>query len=134
MFYTHIKDSLNPRFGYLIYKKQKVWLPHVKYLIPSSYKSILKVRIVFLSSSPNPFFLFPYLLHSQNNSQSFGKMSSTLLPDLGTEILIPVCAVVGIVFSLIQWYLVSQVKLSPDSGRNNNNKNGYSENLIEEEE
>ena len=61
-------------------------------------------------------------------------MGSPLLPDLGTEILIPVCAIIGIVFSLIQWYLVSQVKLSHDSGPSGNNKNGYSESLIEEEE
>ncbi|GMP34570.1 hypothetical protein CsSME_00007387 [Camellia sinensis var. sinensis] len=56
-------------------------------------------------------------------------MGSTLLPDLATEIMIPVCAVVGIVFSLVQWLLVSQVKLSADR-----NANGYNDYLIEEEE
>lgn len=65
-------------------------------------------------------------------------MSVTILPDLGTEIFIPVCAVVGIVFSLVQWYYVSQVKLSPgrDAAHNNSagSKNGYSDYLIEEEE
>ncbi|MBA0754138.1 hypothetical protein Gogos_022043 [Gossypium gossypioides] len=67
-------------------------------------------------------------------------MGSSILPDLGAEILIPVCAVIGIVFSLVQWLLVSKVKLSPgpDSGSPGNNgaggKNGYSDYLIEEEE
>lgn len=58
-----------------------------------------------------------------------------LLPDLGTEIVIPVCAVIGIVFSLIQWTLVARVKLSPErNAASNNNKNGYNDYLIEEEE
>jgi len=67
-------------------------------------------------------------------------MGASILPDLGTEILIPVCAVIGIAFSLVQWILVSKVKLSPgrDSGSPGNNgasaKNGYSDYLIEEEE
>nr|AAA61610.1 pyrophosphatase [Beta vulgaris] len=61
-------------------------------------------------------------------------MGAALLPDLITEIIIPVCAVIGIAFSLLQWYIVLRVKLSPDSTRNNNNKNGFSDSLIEEEE
>lgn len=64
-------------------------------------------------------------------------MGSALLPDLGTEIVIPVCAVVGIVFSLYQWYVVSRVKVSSERGDtspSNNNKNGYGDYLIEEEE
>lgn len=66
-------------------------------------------------------------------------MGASLLPDLGTEILIPVCAVVGICFSLFQWLLVSKVKLSPaeeshSSNNNNNKKNGYTDYLVEEEE
>lgn len=59
--------------------------------------------------------------------------TSTILSDLGTEIIIPICAVVGILFSLFQWYLVSKVKLvveKPDAGE----KNGFTESLIEEEE
>ncbi|KAM0020626.1 putative inorganic diphosphatase [Helianthus debilis subsp. tardiflorus] len=59
--------------------------------------------------------------------------SATILSDLGTEILIPICAVIGILFSLFQWYLVSQVKLvaeKPDA----DGKNGFTESLIEEEE
>ncbi|KAH0659189.1 hypothetical protein KY289_027937 [Solanum tuberosum] len=64
-------------------------------------------------------------------------MGSALLSEFGTEIVIPICAVIGIVFSLVQWYLVSLVKLSPDQGgcspRNNKN-NGFNESLIEEEE
>ena len=65
-------------------------------------------------------------------------MGVTLLPDLGTEILIPVCAVVGIAFSLIQWLLVSKVKLTPSSehasANNGAGKNGFADHLIEEEE
>jgi len=60
-------------------------------------------------------------------------MGSTLLPDLGTEILIPACAVVGIVFSLFQWFIVSQVKLDSSASRSNA-KNGIADSLIEEEE
>ncbi|KAL7198259.1 hypothetical protein ACSBR2_020710 [Camellia fascicularis] len=63
-------------------------------------------------------------------------MGSSLLPDLATEIVIPVCTVVGIVFSLVQWFLVSRVKLSVDRNGSApvNNKNGYNDYLIEEEE
>ncbi|KAK6139579.1 hypothetical protein DH2020_026681 [Rehmannia glutinosa] len=60
-----------------------------------------------------------------------------LLPDQGTEIVIPVCAVIGIIFSLVQWFLVSKVKLSPERGGASaakNGKNGYSDYLIEEED
>uniref|UniRef100_A0A2P2L8J4 H(+)-exporting diphosphatase n=1 Tax=Rhizophora mucronata TaxID=61149 RepID=A0A2P2L8J4_RHIMU len=62
--------------------------------------------------------------------------SSALLPEIGTEILVPVCAVVGIAFSLVQWLLVSRVKLTSDrrSPQNSANKNGYNDYLIEEEE
>ncbi|WMV35155.1 hypothetical protein MTR67_028540, partial [Solanum verrucosum] len=66
-----------------------------------------------------------------------GTLGSALLSEFGTEIVIPICAVIGIVFSLVQWYLVSLVKLSPDQGgcspRNNKN-NGFNESLVEEEE
>lgn len=65
-------------------------------------------------------------------------MGSALLSDLGTEIVIPVCAVIGIVFSLVQWFLVSRVKVSTEhaasSPTSNNGKNGYNDSLIEEEE
>ncbi|CAB4288699.1 unnamed protein product [Prunus armeniaca] len=63
-------------------------------------------------------------------------MGATLLPDLGTEILIPLCAVIGIAFSVVQWMFVSQVKLSPGRDANSNapGKNGYNDYLIEEEE
>lgn len=60
-----------------------------------------------------------------------------LLSDQGAEIVIPVCAVIGIVFSLVQWYLVSKVKVSPERGgaaAASNGKNGYSDYLIEEED
>lgn len=62
-------------------------------------------------------------------------MASPLLSDLATEIVIPVCALIGIIFSLVQWVLVSQVKLSPEKHSSpKNNKNGYNDFLIEEEE
>lgn len=60
-----------------------------------------------------------------------------LLSDQGAEIVIPLCAVIGIVFSLVQWFLVSKVKVSPERGgaaAATNGKNGYGEYLIEEEE
>lgn len=46
-----------------------------------------------------------------------------------TQVLIPAAALVGIVFALIQWYLVSKVKVSNEPG-----SNGYNDRLIEEEE
>ncbi|KAH1033429.1 hypothetical protein J1N35_045603 [Gossypium stocksii] len=64
-------------------------------------------------------------------------MGASILSDFGAEILIPVCAVIGIAFSLVQWVLVSKVKLSPGRESVNNGsgaKNGYSDYLIEEEE
>lgn len=57
---------------------------------------------------------------------------ATLLPDLGTEILIPICAVVGIAFALAQWLLVSKVKLSTSSDADS--KNGVTDRLVEEED
>jgi len=60
-------------------------------------------------------------------------MGAAILSELGTEILVPACAVVGIAFALVQWVLVSQVKLSPGKGTDGD-KNGYTEALIEEEE
>ncbi|GKA50496.1 pyrophosphate-energized vacuolar membrane proton pump-like protein, partial [Tanacetum coccineum] len=60
--------------------------------------------------------------------------STTLLSELGTEILIPICAVIGIVFSLFQWYLVSQVKVSVDKSSSSDKNGGFTESLIEEEE
>lgn len=63
-------------------------------------------------------------------------MSPALLSSFATEIIIPVCAVIGIIFSLFQWVVVSRVKVTPD--RNGppsiSNKNGYDDYLIEEEE
>ncbi|CAN6980367.1 unnamed protein product [Brassica rapa subsp. trilocularis] len=64
-------------------------------------------------------------------------VASAFLPELWTEILIPVCAVVGIVFSLFQWFIVSRVKVSGDQGASSSSggaKNGYGDYLIEEEE
>jgi hypothetical protein len=65
-------------------------------------------------------------------------MGTTILPDIGTEILVPVCAVVGIVFSLFQWLIVSRVKVSPGhdsaSATSGSGKNGYTEYLIDEED
>ncbi|KAK4391549.1 Pyrophosphate-energized vacuolar membrane proton pump [Sesamum angolense] len=58
---------------------------------------------------------------------------ATLLPDLGTEILIPVCAVIGIAFAFVQWLLVAKVRLS--NGKDSaGGRSGFTEALIEEEE
>ncbi|KAK8488280.1 hypothetical protein V6N13_052158 [Hibiscus sabdariffa] len=46
-----------------------------------------------------------------------------------TQILIPVAAILGIGFALLQWYLVSRVKLA-----SNDSSNGYKEKLIESDE
>ncbi|KAG9150921.1 hypothetical protein Leryth_003048 [Lithospermum erythrorhizon] len=62
-------------------------------------------------------------------------MEMVMISDLATEILIPVCGVIGILFSLVQWYLVSNVSLSADrEGGVSNGKNGFIDSLIEEEE
>ncbi|XP_050374962.1 pyrophosphate-energized vacuolar membrane proton pump-like [Argentina anserina] len=63
-------------------------------------------------------------------------MGASILPDLGAEILIPFCAVVGIAFSLLQWVYVSRIQLSParDSNSYSAGKNGCNDYLIEEEE
>ena len=63
-------------------------------------------------------------------------MGEAILSDFLTEILIPVAAVIGIAFSLIQWILVSRVKLSPErQPPSSGNKNGgLSDYLVEEEE
>lgn len=52
-----------------------------------------------------------------------------LLSEGLTQVVIPVSALIGIGFALIQWLLVSKVKVSNDSS-----SNGYAERLIEEEE
>lgn len=67
-------------------------------------------------------------------------MGAAILPDLGAEILIPVCAVIGIAFALVQWVLVSNIRLSPARDASGNSpgagggKNGCTDYLIEEEE
>lgn len=60
-----------------------------------------------------------------------------MLTGVITEILIPVAAVIGIAFALLQWMLVSAVKLSPErqTPAGGNKKNGFAADfLIEEEE
>jgi hypothetical protein len=66
--------------------------------------------------------------------------SSAFLPELGTQVVVPVAAVVGIAFAVLQWVLVSKVKLSPEPRRGDGSAGksgagaGASEYLIEEEE
>ncbi|XP_047339242.1 pyrophosphate-energized vacuolar membrane proton pump-like [Impatiens glandulifera] len=55
-----------------------------------------------------------------------GLMSETV-----TQIVIPLSALVGIVFALVQWVIVSKVKVSVGSGVD---INGYNDRLIEEQE
>lgn len=96
-----------------------------------SYSLSLSHKHTHLQAKPSLFPLFSSLF------SLLGKiMGATLLPDLGTEILIPLCAVIGIAFSVVQWMFVSQVKLSPGRDANSNapGKNGYNDYLIEEEE
>jgi hypothetical protein len=58
-----------------------------------------------------------------------------ILSTLATEVLIPVAGVIGIVFAVVQWVIVSRVKLSPAAAASGGNKNGgYGDYLIEEEE
>ncbi|XP_044958323.1 pyrophosphate-energized vacuolar membrane proton pump-like [Hordeum vulgare subsp. vulgare] len=58
-----------------------------------------------------------------------------ILGELGTEILIPVCGVIGIVFVVAQWFIVSKVKVTPSTASAAAGaKNGYGDYLIEEEE
>lgn len=52
----------------------------------------------------------------------------TLLPALGTEIVIPVAAAIGIVFALFQWYLVSFISVLPSSSAPKDEKNGSIDN------
>lgn len=61
-------------------------------------------------------------------------MGATLLSELAAEVVIPVCAVIGIAFSLVQWILVSRVKLTTERNAAGGSKNGYNDYLIEEEE
>jgi len=60
------------------------------------------------------------------------------LPELATQVVVPVAAVVGIAFAVLQWVLVSKVKLSPEPRRGDGpsakSGAGASEYLIEEEE
>ena len=66
--------------------------------------------------------------------------SSAFLPELGTQVVVPVAAVVGIAFAVLQWVLVSKVKLTPEPPRRGDGSAGKSggagasEFLIEEEE
>ncbi|KAI4988859.1 hypothetical protein ZWY2020_036176 [Hordeum vulgare] len=58
-----------------------------------------------------------------------------ILGELGTEILIPVCGVIGIVFAVAQWFIDSKVKVTPGAASATAGaKNGYGDYLIEEEE
>ncbi|KAL3736838.1 hypothetical protein ACJRO7_025725 [Eucalyptus globulus] len=61
-----------------------------------------------------------------------------LLSALATEITVPACAAVGMVFSLVQWFLVSRVKLTSEQRASPNGsddrKNGFGDSLIDEEE
>ncbi|XP_042474435.1 pyrophosphate-energized vacuolar membrane proton pump-like isoform X1 [Zingiber officinale] len=62
-------------------------------------------------------------------------MWEAILLDLFTNVLIPVTTVVRIAFALLQWLLVSKVRLSPpEADAEGTGKNGYFEYLIDEEE
>ena len=58
-----------------------------------------------------------------------------ILGELGTQVLIPVAGVIGIVFAVVQWVIVSKVKVTPGAANASGaGKNGYGDYLIEEEE
>lgn len=62
-------------------------------------------------------------------------MEETLLSELLTEILIPVVAICGIVFSLLQWFFVSQVKMTSSGEHHHPERHHtHSDRLIEEGE
>lgn len=58
-------------------------------------------------------------------------MGGALLSETLSEILIPVAAVIGIGFSLLQWLLVSRVKVGPEKASSRNN-GVYNEFLLDE--
>lgn len=58
------------------------------------------------------------------------------MPDVVVQLVIPIAAVIGIIFSLLQWYLVSRVKLfgERDRGVGAESKNGLNVYLVDEED
>ena len=43
-------------------------------------------------------------------------VDSAILPELATQLVVPVAAAVGIAFAVLQWVLVSKVKVAPEQG------------------
>ena len=62
--------------------------------------------------------------------------AAAILPELATQVLIPVAAAVGIAFAVLQWALVSKVRLTPERRADGGAaaKAGPADYLIEEEE
>ncbi|KAM7268227.1 hypothetical protein ACFE04_010393 [Oxalis oulophora] len=62
--------------------------------------------------------------------------SVVILSDLGTEIVIPACAIIGIAFALFQWTIVAKVKVTAvDSKSKSKNEGGVDDSsLLDEEE
>lgn len=101
---------------------------------PSKWKSVnryddtpgrvykrLRVRLVAL---------FPFRCLPTSSSTA----TAMVLSELAAEVLVPVAAAVGIAFAVVQWVLVSRVRLSPDRPSAGGGKNGVTEGLIEDEE
>lgn len=66
-------------------------------------------------------------------------VAAAILPELATQLVVPVAAAVGIAFAVLQWVLVSKVKVAPErrgegGSSGAGGKDGASEYLIEEEE
>lgn len=57
-------------------------------------------------------------------------MASTVLSAGFVELFIPFAAIVGILFALVQWYLVSKIGVSHASSSSNN---GFSDYMLEED-
>ncbi|PKA56577.1 Pyrophosphate-energized vacuolar membrane proton pump [Apostasia shenzhenica] len=61
-------------------------------------------------------------------------METALLSDTMTEVLIPVAALIGIAFSLLQLMLVARVQVAAEKqSTENGGRDGYRDSLIEEE-
>ncbi|MEI4889696.1 hypothetical protein, partial [Klebsiella pneumoniae] len=76
-----------------------------KEIEPQNYRNnTLPILSIFIF-----IFEFPARFLSCSDIAPPPTMTATILTDLGTEIIIPICAIIGIAFSLAQWVVVSKV-------------------------
>lgn len=124
---TTILSNLNPSFSEFLYSWPRTFPSQIVYKHPNQ---LIQISLSSTLTLQETLSILPSFL------QWLAAMGVAILPDLGTLIFIPVCALIGIGFALFQWVLVSRVKLSAarDNAFNNGAKNGYNDYLIEEEE